>query len=103
MDETLFASLLDAARRIHGRKHQIVEDIQRTPLTYGRIVLGSFILGRRLAELTPGEKTIGVLLPNAAGCLVTLFGLHAFGPRAGDAQLLDRHQQHDQLPAGPPR
>jgi acyl-[acyl-carrier-protein]-phospholipid O-acyltransferase / long-chain-fatty-acid--[acyl-carrier-protein] ligase len=77
-DETLFQSLLNA-RHIHGRKHRILEDIQRTPLTYGRIVLGSFILGRRLAEITPGEKTIGVLLPTAAGCFVTLFGLHAAG------------------------
>jgi acyl-[acyl-carrier-protein]-phospholipid O-acyltransferase/long-chain-fatty-acid--[acyl-carrier-protein] ligase len=77
-DETLFQSLLNA-RHIHGRNHHILEDIQRTPLTYGRIVLGSFILGRRLAELTPGEKTIGVLLPTAAGCFVTLFGLHAAG------------------------
>jgi acyl-[acyl-carrier-protein]-phospholipid O-acyltransferase/long-chain-fatty-acid--[acyl-carrier-protein] ligase len=77
-DETLFTSLL-SARHIHGSKHPILEDIQRTPLTYGRIVLGSFILGRRLAELTPGEKTIGVLLPTAAGCLVTIFGLHASG------------------------
>jgi len=78
VDETLFKSLL-TARHIHGRNHQILEDIQRTPLTYGRIVLGSFILGRRLAQLTPGEKTVGVLLPTAAGCLVTLFGLHASG------------------------
>ncbi|MGE3871574.1 MAG: AMP-binding protein, partial [Parvibaculaceae bacterium] len=77
-DETLFKSLL-AARHIHGRNHHILEDMQRAPLTYGRIVLGSFILGRRLAQLTPGEKTVGVLLPTAAGCLVTIFGLHASG------------------------
>ncbi|MGE0007271.1 MAG: acyl-[ACP]--phospholipid O-acyltransferase [Parvibaculaceae bacterium] len=78
LDETLFRSLL-AARRIHGGNHQILEDIQRTPLTYGRIVLGSFILGRRLARLMPDEKTVGVLLPTAAGCFVTIFGLHAAG------------------------
>jgi acyl-[acyl-carrier-protein]-phospholipid O-acyltransferase/long-chain-fatty-acid--[acyl-carrier-protein] ligase len=77
-DETLFRSLLNA-RAIHGRNHPILEDIQRTPLTYGRIVMGSFILGRRLAQLTPNEKTVGVLLPTAAGCFVTLFGLHASG------------------------
>lgn len=77
-DETLFQSLLNA-RTIHGRNHQILEDIQRTPLTYGRIVMGSFILGRRLAELTPAEKTVGVLLPTAAGCFITIFGLHASG------------------------
>jgi acyl-[acyl-carrier-protein]-phospholipid O-acyltransferase / long-chain-fatty-acid--[acyl-carrier-protein] ligase len=77
-DETLFQSLL-TARKIHGRNHQILEDIQRAPLTYGRIVMASFILGRRIAQLTPGEKTIGVLLPTAAGCFITLFALHASG------------------------
>ena len=61
IDKTLMASLLDA-RATHGGKHQIVEDIQRNPLTYNRIVMGAFILGRKLAEATPGEKTIGVLL-----------------------------------------
>ena len=41
IDKTLFASLLDA-RATHGGEHQIVEDIQRNPLTYNRIVMGSF-------------------------------------------------------------
>lgn len=77
-NETLFQSLLKA-RHIHGKKHEILEDIQRTPLTYDRIVLGSFILGRRLAELTPGEKNVAVLLPSAAGCFITLFALYASG------------------------
>ena len=78
VDETLFQSLI-AARNVHGRNHQVLEDIQRTPLTYGRIVMASFILGRRLAALTAGEKNIGVLLPTAAGCFITFFGLHASG------------------------
>jgi len=77
-DETLFQSLL-GARNIHGKDHQILEDIQRTPLTYGRIVMASFILGRRLSALTPGEKNVGVLLPTAAGCFITFFGLQASG------------------------
>ncbi len=77
-DETLFQSLL-SARHVHGRNHAVLEDIQRTPLTYGRIVMASFILGRRLAELTPGEKNVGVLLPTAAGCFITFFALHASG------------------------
>jgi acyl-[acyl-carrier-protein]-phospholipid O-acyltransferase / long-chain-fatty-acid--[acyl-carrier-protein] ligase len=57
----------------------VLEDIQRNPASYDRLVMGSFILGRRIAELTPGQKNVGVLLPNATGCFVTLFGLHAFG------------------------
>ena len=76
--ETLLQSLL-AARKVHGAKHKILEDIQRKPLSYGRLVTGSFILGRKLAALTPAEKNVGVLLPSAAGCFVTILGLHAYG------------------------
>jgi acyl-[acyl-carrier-protein]-phospholipid O-acyltransferase/long-chain-fatty-acid--[acyl-carrier-protein] ligase len=75
---TLFEALLDA-RHTHGRSHVVLEDIQRTPANYDRLVMGSFILGRRIAEMTPGQRHVGVLLPNATGCFVTIFGLHAFG------------------------
>ena len=77
-DRTLFETLLDA-RAIHGGSHKIVEDIQRKPNSYNRIVLGSFILGRKIDKLTPNQKYVGVLLPNIIGSLLTLFGLQAFG------------------------
>ncbi|MBC8036116.1 MAG: acyl-[ACP]--phospholipid O-acyltransferase [Rhizobiales bacterium] len=78
IDQTLFEALLDA-RATHGRKHLVLEDIQRTPASYDRLVAGSFVLGRRLARLTAGETNVGVLLPNAIGCFLTVFGLHVTG------------------------
>jgi acyl-[acyl-carrier-protein]-phospholipid O-acyltransferase/long-chain-fatty-acid--[acyl-carrier-protein] ligase len=78
IERTLFEALLDA-RHTHGRGHVVLEDIQRNPASYDRLVMGSFILGRRIAEMTPGQRHVGVLLPNATGCFVTVFGLHAFG------------------------
>jgi acyl-[acyl-carrier-protein]-phospholipid O-acyltransferase/long-chain-fatty-acid--[acyl-carrier-protein] ligase len=78
IDRTLFQSLLDA-RHIHGGGHKVVEDIERNPASLDRIVMGSFILGRRMAEMTPGQTNVAVLLPNSIGCLLTFFGLHAFG------------------------
>lgn len=78
IDRTLFDALLDA-RHTHGGSHKVLEDINRTPSTFDKLVMGSFILGRRMAQMTPGETNIGVLLPNSTGCFVTLFGLHAFG------------------------
>ena len=78
IDRTLFQALLDA-RATHGRRHHVLEDIQRNPASYDRLVMGAFILGRKIAQATPGEKVVGVMLPNAIACFVTLFGLHAFG------------------------
>ncbi len=74
----LMEAVIDV-RRDHGGKRKVLEDIQRTPLAMNRLLAGCYILGGKLAALTPGEKTVGVLLPTSAGCLVTLLGLLARG------------------------
>jgi acyl-[acyl-carrier-protein]-phospholipid O-acyltransferase / long-chain-fatty-acid--[acyl-carrier-protein] ligase len=76
--QTLFEALLEA-RRIHGRHRPIIEDIRRAPLSYDRLVAGSFALGRKLAAISaPGER-VGILLPNAAGAAIAFFALQAQG------------------------
>ena len=75
---TLFAGLLAAGRR-HGGAKIIVEDADGTALSYRRLVLASLVLGGRLARETRKGENVALLLPNAAGLLVTLFGLNAFG------------------------
>jgi acyl-[acyl-carrier-protein]-phospholipid O-acyltransferase / long-chain-fatty-acid--[acyl-carrier-protein] ligase len=76
--KSLFGALLDARDRF-GRRKIILEDLERQPLSYGRLVLASLVLGRKLAGLTREREIIGVLLPNVQGIAVTLFGLNAFG------------------------
>ena len=78
IDQHLFHSLIDA-RSTHGGKQVILEDIQRKPLTYSRLITGNFVLGRKLAGLTPNQKNVAIFLPNANGCLVSMFGLWAYG------------------------
>ncbi len=78
IDRTLWQALLDA-QATHGGKREIIEDIQRKPITYDRIVTGSLVLGRKLAQLTPGHKNVGVLMPNAIGSALAFFGLLATG------------------------
>ncbi len=75
---TVFAALLEAARR-HGGAKASLEDVERKPLTYSRLVLGSLVLGGKLARLAPRGEAVGVLLPNANGLVVVLVGLNAFG------------------------
>jgi acyl-[acyl-carrier-protein]-phospholipid O-acyltransferase/long-chain-fatty-acid--[acyl-carrier-protein] ligase len=74
IDRTLPQALLDAAK-LHGHSRIILEDIQRKPLSYSKIIMGSAVLGRKLASLTPGEKNVALLLPNANGPVVAFFGL----------------------------
>jgi acyl-[acyl-carrier-protein]-phospholipid O-acyltransferase / long-chain-fatty-acid--[acyl-carrier-protein] ligase len=75
---TIFDALIEARGRFGGKK-EILEDADRTPLTYDRLILGSFVLGRKLASLTERGENVGLLIANSAGGMVALFGLLAMG------------------------
>jgi acyl-[acyl-carrier-protein]-phospholipid O-acyltransferase/long-chain-fatty-acid--[acyl-carrier-protein] ligase len=75
---TLFGALLDA-RRVHGGRHVIVEDVERVPLTYNQLIVRSLVLGRLAAEETKRGEIVGVMLPNAIAAVATFFGLQAYG------------------------
>jgi len=75
---TLFGALLDTIDR-HGGDRPALEDVERQPLTYARLVLGALVLGKKLADGTRRGEYVGVLLPNVNGLAVTVFGLNAFG------------------------
>ncbi|HEY1411683.1 MAG TPA: AMP-binding protein, partial [Rhodopila sp.] len=86
LQHSLFAALLNA-KMLYDRGLPITADIvpnetggaTLTELLYGRVILGSLILGRKLAAFTrPGEH-VGVMLPNAVGTLVTFFALQSQG------------------------
>ncbi len=77
-NKTLFYALLDA-RDTHGGSHPVLEDVERRPLHYNRLITGCFVLGREMAKKTsPGEHA-GVLLPNSSATTVSFFGLQAYG------------------------
>lgn len=78
---TLFGALLAASRR-HGRGKPILEDVERNPLSYSRLIVGAFVIGGALARVTMRREAVGVLLPNVNGLVVTLMGLNAFGRTA---------------------
>ncbi|WP_158743086.1 acyl-[ACP]--phospholipid O-acyltransferase [Acidisphaera sp. L21] len=77
-DRSLFGALLHAQARF-GASMPIIEDIDRKPLAYKRVVLGAAVLGRALTKLAPQGGAIGVMLPNANGATVTFMALQAFG------------------------
>ncbi|MFA6965161.1 AMP-binding protein [Bosea sp. (in: a-proteobacteria)] len=75
---TLFRALLQAVSR-HGKVRIALEDPERKPLSYGNLVLGALVLGRKLAGLTQPKEHVGMLLPNVQAMAVTLMGLSAYG------------------------
>jgi acyl-[acyl-carrier-protein]-phospholipid O-acyltransferase/long-chain-fatty-acid--[acyl-carrier-protein] ligase len=94
IDRTLFGAILEAAVR-HGKSTLIAEDVNRSPITYKRLILGAAVLGRALAKEAPEGGRMGLLLPNAVGTVVTFAGMQAFGrvpcllnPSAGAANVL---------------
>jgi acyl-[acyl-carrier-protein]-phospholipid O-acyltransferase / long-chain-fatty-acid--[acyl-carrier-protein] ligase len=75
---TLFAALRTAARR-EGQEKIILEDAERKTLTYRALTLGSLVMGAKLAKLSREGEAVGIMLPNTAALLLSLFGLNAFG------------------------
>jgi acyl-[acyl-carrier-protein]-phospholipid O-acyltransferase / long-chain-fatty-acid--[acyl-carrier-protein] ligase len=77
-DMSLFGAVLDA-RAVHGPSQPVIEDVERTPLSYRRLLAGSIVLGNRFAKFTRRGEAVGVLLPNVTATAVTFFGLQYTG------------------------
>ncbi|MDA0240517.1 MAG: AMP-binding protein, partial [Proteobacteria bacterium] len=75
---TLFEALVDA-RSVHGGRVPIVEDVERKPLSYNRLIMGAHVLGRKIAAFTKPGEHVGLLLPNASATVASFFGLQALG------------------------
>ncbi|MBD8677782.1 acyl-[ACP]--phospholipid O-acyltransferase [Sphingomonas sp. CFBP 13720] len=78
VDGTLYQALVDA-RHIHGADMPVVEDVQRAPLTYDRLIVATQALAGPLAQNTRMGEAVGVLLPNVNGVVVAFFALQASG------------------------
>jgi acyl-[acyl-carrier-protein]-phospholipid O-acyltransferase/long-chain-fatty-acid--[acyl-carrier-protein] ligase len=75
---TLFTALCEA-RHLHGGGTHVVEDVKRQPISYDRLILGSELLGERLAFRTRPGENVGLLLPNVTGAALAFFALQAEG------------------------
>ncbi|MBL4602195.1 MAG: AMP-binding protein [Emcibacteraceae bacterium] len=77
-EQPLFHALIDA-KAMHGNNHIVLEDIERAPMSYKKLILGSFVMGRKIAQFTEHGEKIGVMLPNSVGGIVTFFAVMAYG------------------------
>lgn len=76
--QRLWDALLDAAF-IHGKDHKIIEDMERSPLTYSDIFTRTMILQQLLPKPQYLGEHLGVLLPNVCSCYLTFFAVQAMG------------------------
>jgi acyl-[acyl-carrier-protein]-phospholipid O-acyltransferase / long-chain-fatty-acid--[acyl-carrier-protein] ligase len=77
-DRSIIEAVITAAS-LNGSKHIAVEDPISGALTYGRLLAGIAVLGRKLMPLAPVGEAVGVMLPNANGAVVAVFALMSAG------------------------
>ncbi|UFJ39311.1 AMP-binding protein [Brevibacillus humidisoli] len=73
----LFNEALQAAR-MHGANLEICKDLT-TAVTYRKLLIASYVLGRKLNPLLPANQNVGVLLPTSIGHATLLFSLFRIG------------------------
>ncbi len=76
--QTLFSKLLEA-RTIHGGKHIIADDLERTPLNYNTLITRSIAIGNALKKISNRNDNLGVLLPNSTKTLCVILGVQLYG------------------------
>jgi len=72
--QSLFAAMLEA-KKIHGGKHTVTEDLDRIPLSYNTLITRSLAIGNALKKITEKGENVGVYLPNSSKTLNVVLGL----------------------------
>ena len=79
---TVMERVIEAGRE-RGMGQLAVEDPVTGKLSYGKLLAGAAVLGAKFRKMFPDEDNIGVMLPNANGAAVTIFGAMSAGKVPG--------------------
>lgn len=77
-DQTLDHALLEA-RNLYGGDFHVLEDVQRQPMTYDRLITVSRVLARRFRGYGKPGTVVGLLMPNSVAGVSAFFGLQTAG------------------------
>lgn len=77
-DQTILERVIQAAQD-KGMDAVAVEDPINGPLSYGKLLTGAAVLGRKFKALLKDERHVGLMLPNATGSAATLLGMMSAG------------------------
>ncbi len=75
---TLYSALLEASNSF-GKKHEIIEDFNKTKLNYQQLILRSILLSRLIKKQAKAGEHIGILMPNVSAMPVLFFALQFIG------------------------
>lgn len=75
---TIFRALL-RARKVHGGRYLIMEDIKRKPLSYNQFIYRAVLLGRYLRNETVEDQPVGMFLPTSMIATLMIYALHSQG------------------------
>jgi len=81
LDRPLFAAIRDAADQ-YGASSTIMEDVVMGALSYRKLFIAARVVAGKIAPAIGTAQTVGVLLPNANGVVITLLGLWSSGKAA---------------------
>ncbi len=73
---TIMDKLLNASE-LHGMGQVVLEDIERQPLDYRKVILRSSVLSRLMAKQTQKNEIAGLLLPNTNATVLSFFALQS--------------------------
>jgi acyl-[acyl-carrier-protein]-phospholipid O-acyltransferase/long-chain-fatty-acid--[acyl-carrier-protein] ligase len=77
-DQSLFQALL-RAQHVNGDASIACADAEQNELAYKKLVQSAVTLGRKMAPQLAGQNSIGLMLPNSCGAVVTFFALQFLG------------------------
>ncbi len=78
LPDNLWLALQDAAKK-YGAKNKILEDVRRTPMSYGGLITAVHALGNAFAVFTKPGEHVGLLLPTGIAGTVSFFALQSQG------------------------
>ena len=78
LQHTIFRCLIEAVD-LARRSTRALEDITRKTVSFGTLLTGSFLLGRKFTRFSKEGEFVGLMLPNVNACALSIFGLMAYG------------------------
>ncbi|MGH8553076.1 MAG: AMP-binding protein, partial [Methylococcales bacterium] len=75
---TIFSALLDA-RRMHGGRHVVLEDVNRKPMNYDALITRAFCMAGEFERFSAPGEMVGILLPNTTATAIAMLALQCVG------------------------